>query len=116
MKYSIDATNKILGRLASDVALKLRGKDDPKFDPTKFSGNTVMVFNTDKIAVTGRKLKQKMYRRHSGYIGNLKEESLELVIEKDSRRAVRQAVSGMLPKNRMRALMLKHLLLKKGGE
>lgn len=114
-EYKIDAENKVLGRLASEVAVLLRGKNDPRFNPTEFSGNKVTVFNTDKIAVTGRKLKQKMYRRHSGYIGGLKEERLEQVMEKDSRRAVREAISGMLPKNRTRAKWLRNLTLIKGN-
>ena len=114
-EYKIDAAHKVLGRLASEVAVLLRGKNDPKFDPTKLSGNRVTVFNADKSAVTGRKMKQKMYRRHSGYIGGLKEEALSLVMQKDSRRVVREAVSGMLPKNRSRAKWMKNLILVKGG-
>ena len=115
MEYKIDASNKILGRLASEVAVLLRGKNDPRFNPTKLSGNTITVYNTDKIAVTGRKMSQKMYRRHSGYIGSLKEETLARVIEKDSRRVIREAVMGMLPKNRSRAKIIKNLTLVKGG-
>jgi large subunit ribosomal protein L13 len=115
MEYKVDAQNKILGRLATQVADLLRGKNSPTYEPTKFSGNKVTVFNTNKIAVTGRKLKQKMYRRHSGYIGGLKEESMELVMQKDSRRVIREAVSGMLPKNRTRAKFMKNLILVKGN-
>ena len=115
MEYKIDAENKVLGRLASEVAVLLRGKNDPKFDPTKLSGNKVVVYNIDKIAVTGRKMNQKMSRRHSGYIGRFKEEALELVMKKDSRRVVREAIMGMLPKNRSRAKIIRNLTLVKRG-
>ena len=114
MEYKIDTTEKILGRLASEAVILLRGKNDPRFDPSKFGGNKVTIFNTDKIRVTGKKLVQKLYRRHSGYHGGLKEESLRDLLARDSREAMRKAVLGMLPKNKLRARFIKNLELCKG--
>lgn len=114
MEYKIDATNKILGRLASEVASLLRGKNSPSFEPSRFSHNEVTVFNTDKIKVSGRKMVQKLYRRHSGFHGGLKEESLRDLMVRDSRLAFRKAVLGMLPKNKLRARFIKNLILLKG--
>lgn len=114
MEYKIDATNKVLGRLASEVAVLLRGKNDPSFDPSRASDNKVVVNNTDKIAVTGRKMVQKLYRRHSGYHGGLKEERLRDLMARDSRLALRKAVLGMLPKNKLRAKFIRNLILHKG--
>jgi len=116
MEYKINAENKILGRLASEVAVLLRGKNSPYFDPAKFSGNKVIVYNTDKISVTGKKMTQKLYRRHSGYIGNLKEEKLKDQISRDSRIVFKRAVGGMLPKNKLRKRILKNLVLYKGSD
>lgn len=111
MEYSIDAENQILGRLASNVAMLLRGKDAPSFDPARMPTNVVTVYNTDKIRVTGRKLLQKQYRSHSGYHGGLRERTLKVVLADDSRVAFRHAVMGMLPKNRLRAKIIKNLIL-----
>ena len=116
MEYKIDATNKILGRLASEVSVLLRGKNTPAFNPTRMSSNAVVVYNTDKLRITGKKLLQKLYRRHSGHHGGLKEESLEKLMRRDSRLALRRAVMGMLPKNRLRSKLIKHLVMHKGGE
>ena len=116
MEYKIDAANRILGRLATEVAVLLRGKNSPNFDPAKLSGNKVIVKNTDKIRVTGRKMHQKLYRRHSGYIGNLKEEKLRDLMARDSRIVLRKAVLGMLPKNRLRDKIIKNLILLRGEE
>ncbi|QQG45110.1 MAG: 50S ribosomal protein L13 [Candidatus Sungiibacteriota bacterium] len=113
MEYKIDAANKILGRLATEVVVLLRGKNSPSFDPARMSGNKVIVFNTDKIRVSGKKLGQKLYRRHSGYHGGLKEEKLREVLARDSRLVLRRAVMGMLPKNRLRKKMIKDLILVK---
>lgn len=112
---TVDASGKILGRLAGDVAMILQGKTSPDFDPSRLSGNRVTVYNTDRIRVTGKKPLQKLYRRHSGYPGGLKEESLERMLARDSRVAVRHAILGMLPKNRLRPRMLKNLRLFKGS-
>ena len=113
MEYHIDAAEKIVGRLAGEVANLLQGKNDPRFDPARHSGNRVTVCNTDRMRTTGRKSEQKLYRHHSGYPGGLKEESLERMQKRDSRLVLKHAVNGMLPKNRLRALMMKNLTLLK---
>jgi large subunit ribosomal protein L13 len=113
-KHTIDATNKILGRLAVEIANLLRGKNKPSFVPYLDMGDEVIVINTDKIKVTGRKLKQKIYYRHSGYPGGLRATKLEEALKKDSREVVRRAVYGMLPKNKLRDKMIKKLKLYKG--
>jgi large subunit ribosomal protein L13 len=113
-KHTLDATNKILGRLAVELANLLRGKNKPDFVPYADRGDEVVVINTDKIKVTEQKLKKKIYYRHSGYPGGLKETPLEKVLEKDSREVVRKAVYGMLPKNKLRDKMINKLKLYKG--
>ncbi len=115
MRHSIDASNKILGRLASEVAILLRGKNTSKFDPAGRGGSSsVTVYNTDYVRTTGKKRGQKLYRRHSGYPGGMKEETLEHVMKRDSRVAVRRAVRGMLPKNKLRDRFMRHLILRRG--
>ena len=109
MDYNIDATNQILGRLASKVALLLRGKDSPAFDPTRLGANKVTVSNAAKLRFSGRKLNQKFYRRHSGFHGGLKQLKLKEMITKDPRLSLRLAVEGMLPKNRSRSKVMKNL-------
>ena len=111
MDYKIDASDKILGRLASEIALLLRGKNSPRFSPMHLAANRVVIYHTDAVRVSGRKAAQKLYRRHSGFPGGLKEESLERLLRRDSRQALRRAVAGMLPKNRLRPRMLKNLIL-----
>lgn len=113
-EYRIDAANQILGRVASRAAFMVRGKASPSFDPSRIPAIRVIITNTDKLRVTGKKMRQKIYRRHSGYHGGLKEETLEHVIERDSRLAMRRAITGMLPKNRLRARLLRHVILYKG--
>jgi large subunit ribosomal protein L13 len=113
-KHTIDATNKILGRLAVEVANLLRGKNKPDFVPYADRGDEVVVINTGKIKVTGQKLKKKIYYQHSGYPGGLKEISLEKALGKDSREVIRKAVYGMLPKNKLRDKMINKLKLYKG--
>ncbi len=115
MRYEIDATNKILGRLASEVAVKLRGKDTAQFDPARFLPQQVVVYNTDSIKITGKKMVQKLYRRHSGYPGGFKEETLGRVMARDSRRVIQRAVKGMLPKNKLRDRFMQNLTLYQGG-
>ncbi len=112
----INAEGKILGRLASEIAMILRGKNSPDFLPNRIGETTVTVLHTDRIRVTGRKMTQKMYRRHSGYLGHLKEERLGDLMERDSREAIRHAVAGMLPKNRLRKDWMKNLILLKGDK
>ena len=113
-KHTIDAANKILGRLATQVAVLLRGKGKPDFTPYLDGGDRVVVVNTDKIKVTGRKLKQKIYYHHSGYPGGIRARRLEEVLAKDSREVIRKAVYGMMPKNKLRDRMIKRLELYKG--
>lgn len=113
-KHIIDADNRILGRLAVEVANLLRGKNKSSFVPYLDKGDRVIVINTDKIQVTGRKMKQKIYYHHSGYPGGIKGVRLEEAMAKDSRQVVRKAVYGMLPKNKLRDKMIKKLELYKG--
>lgn len=115
MEHTIDASDKILGRLASEIALLLRGKENPRFDPARLTAQRVRVYNTDKIRVTGMKMQQKLYRRHSGYPGNLKEEKLGSLMARDSRIVLKKAVMGMLPKNRLRKAWIRNLVMRKGA-
>jgi len=115
-KHTIDATNKILGRLAVEVANLLRGKGKADFVPYLDKGDQVIVTNTDRIKVTGQKMKKKIYYHHSGYPGGIKEINLERLMEKDSRQVIKKAVYGMLPKNKLRNKMIKKLTLYKGEE
>jgi len=112
--YKIDATNKVLGRLASKIAILLQGKHKPNFVPYLNTGDKVIVINTDKMKITGKKLKKKVYYRHSGYPGGLKKITLEELMKKDSREVLKKAVWGMLPKNKLRKQRIKNLKLYKG--
>ena len=107
--HIIDAKGKILGRLASQIAILLRGKHKRDFDPSKDMGDVVIVKNVDKMKFTGKKLKKKKYYWHSGYPGGLKERTLEEMFKKDPKWVLREAVLGMLPKNRLRKKMIKRL-------
>jgi large subunit ribosomal protein L13 len=107
--YVVDAQGKTLGRLASRVAVILKGKHKPEYAPHLDVGDFVIVVNADKIHVTGRKLDQKIYYRHSGYPGGLSEITLRNQLEKHPTRAVQLAVRGMLPKNRLGRKMLRKL-------
>lgn len=115
-KHKIDATNKVLGRLATEVANLLRGKGKPEFVYHMDVGDEVVIINTDKIKVTGKKLDQKIYYHHTGYPGGIKEIKLVKALEKDSRVVVRKAIYGMLPKNKLRDKVIKKLKLYKGEE
>ena len=97
--YLIDADGQVLGRLASQVAAILRGKNKPEFTPNVDTGDHVVIINTDKVVLTGKKLEQKLYRRHSGKPGNLKEIKYGKLMAERSDFAVMQAIKGMLPKN-----------------
>lgn len=112
----IDAEGKTLGRLASDVAVRLMGKDKPTYTAHVVCGDKVIVTNCAKIKVTGNKMTDKMYYSHSGYPGGLKEINLKDLMVKDPTAAVRHAVKGMLPKNKLQAEMLKNLKLYAGAE
>ena len=109
--YTIDGSGKILGRLASKVAVILMGKNKPDFLPYKLSTNKVIVFNTAKIAVTGNKEKDKRYYRHSGYLGGIKFSTFREVSQKNPSIPFRRAVYRMLPKNKLRDKMIKNLKL-----
>ncbi len=114
--YLIDATDQILGRLASKIAKLLMGKHKPEYTPSSLVGDFVIVVNADKIKVTGKKMRDKKYYFHSGYLGNLKELSLRQMMERSPERVIRLAVSGMLPKNKLRKRMLKRLKIYRGPE
>ena len=107
--YTIDATNKILGRLAVEIAVLLRGKNEPDFAPNKEGNTIVIIKNVDKIKVTGKKMDQKKYFRHSGYLGSLKEKSLKTFFTEKPTEVLKKAVFGMLPKNKLRAKIIKRL-------
>lgn len=110
MDYHLDAKNKILGRLASEIAQILQGKKNPKYEPRLVGGDRVLVKNYKDIRVTGRKLKEKIYYHHTGYMGHLKEKTLEQVFAKDPKRVLRESVRRMLPKNFLNAKRLKNLV------
>ena len=114
--YVVDATNVPLGRLASKVASVLRGKNKPTFTPNVDTGDFVIVINTDKVVLTGKKLTDKYYRYHTGYIGGLKEVSYKKMLAEKSDLAVYEAVRGMLPKNSLGRDMIKKLRVYKGAE
>lgn len=104
--HIIDAEGKTLGRLATEIAMLLMGKHKPIYVPNLNTGDYVIVVNAEKIRVTGNKLQQKIYYRHSGYHGGLKERTLAQMLDKTPTRVIRQAVKGMLPKNSMGRHML----------
>jgi len=112
----VDAQNAVLGRLASEIAARLRGKHNPLFTPHVDCGDFVIVINADKVKLTGRKMQQKMYYRHSGYIGGLKEINAEKLLQKKPEDVIRNAVKGMLPKNRLGRKMYKKLKVYAGSE
>ncbi len=111
---TISARGKILGRLATEIAVTLRGKDNVNFQEHLLSGRKVIVTHAKDIVVTGRKLDQKMYYTHSGYIGNLKTMSLRDKLKTKPTDVVRHAVSGMLPKNRLRQHWMAALEIREG--
>ena len=114
--YLVDADGKTLGRLATQIADTLRGKGKPQFTPHVDTGDFVVVVNAEKIAVTGNKLDDKMYYRHSGYPGGLKERTLREQLERRPTEVIRRAVKGMLPKNRLAAAQLRKLKVYAGPE
>lgn len=105
----IDATGKTLGRVSRDIAVVLQGKDKPTFTPHVITGDHVVVLNADKVRVTGRKLLQKMYYRHSGYVGNLKTIILRDMLAQHPERVIQLAVKGMLPRNHQGRQMMSRL-------
>jgi large subunit ribosomal protein L13 len=114
--YVVDADDKILGRLATKIATRLRGKHKPEFAPHMDMGDFVVVVNAEKIKVTGRKLDQKRYYRYSGYVGGLKETDLRTMLERKPTEVIRHAVRGMLPKNRLGRKMIKKLKIYAGPD
>jgi len=114
--YVVDASDKALGRLASDIAKVLRGKHRPEFSPHLSLGDHVVVVNAEKIHLSGDKRQQKVYYRYSGYQGGLKKRTIKEVMEKDPGRVVRHAVKGMLPHNRLGRRILKNLKVYTGPE
>ncbi len=114
--YVVDAAGVPLGRLASCVASVLRGKNKPTYTPNVDTGDFVIIINTDKAVLTGKKLENKFYRYHTGYIGGLKEISYKKMMAEKSDLAVYEAVKGMLPKNSLGRQMLKKLKVYKGAE
>ena len=113
--YVVDASGRTLGRLASEVAQIVRGKHKPIFSPSVDVGDYVIVVNAEKVRVTGRKLDQKIYHRHSGYPGGLKQVSLRRMLEEHPTRVIEHAVAGMLPKNRLGRKMMKKLKVYAGS-
>ncbi len=114
--FLVDATDKTLGRLATEVARRLRGKHKPMFTPHMDTGDHIVVVNAEKIKVTGKKLEDKYYHRHTGYIGNLKSVKLSTVLETHPERAIQSAVKGMLPKNPLGRAMFRKLHVYAGPE
>ena len=112
----VDAKDKTLGRLASALASRLRGKHRPEFTPNADLGDYVVVINANKINVTGDKLNQKKYFKHSGYPGGIKSKSLDNVIKNSPEDAIRMAVKGMLPKNKLGKKMLTKLKIYKDND
>jgi large subunit ribosomal protein L13 len=114
--WVVDAQDAVLGRLASQVAARLRGKHKPLFTPHVDMGDWVIVVNAEKVKLTGRKWDQKIYYRHSGYIGGLKEITAKKLLEKRPEDIVRFAVKGMLPKNRLGRKLFKKLKVYTGAD
>jgi len=114
--YVVDANGRTLGRLATEIASRLRGKHKPEFTPHVDTGDYIVVVNAKHIRVTGNKLNDKMYHHHTGYIGNLKSMNLATMLEEHPERVLINAVKGMLPKNKLGAAMLKKLKVYPGAD
>ena len=114
--YVVDASDLILGRLATVVAARLRGKHNPLFTPHTDTGDFIIVINAEKIRLTGKKWTQKLYHHHTGYIGGLKTASAKELLEKRPEELIRRAVKGMLPKNRLGSQLYTKLKVYAGGE
>ena len=112
----IDVSGMVLGRVAKDIAVALQGKDKPTYTPHSLTGDFVVVVNASRIRVTGRKLEQKTYYRHSGYVGNLKTFVLQDMLKRNPERVIQLAVKGMLPKNNLGRQMLSRLKVYAGEE
>lgn len=114
--HTFDASQEPLGRIAAKAAHILMGKHRPTFEYHRKAGERVIITNTDRLMLTGRKWHQKRYFRHSGYIGNLRQTTAAELARRDSRELVRRAVSGMLPKNKLRVRLLKNVFIYKAGK
>jgi large subunit ribosomal protein L13 len=114
--YVVDASGRTLGRLATELARRLRGKHKPDYTPHVDTGDYIVVVNAARIHVTGNKLKDKIYYRYTGYVGNMKAESLESLLARSPEKVLRTAVKGMLPKNRLGSAMLRKLKIYAGAE
>jgi large subunit ribosomal protein L13 len=114
--YILDATDKPLGRLATEAATLLRGKHKPTYTPNVDTGDHVIVINAEKVVLTGKKLDQKEYIRHSGYVGGLRRTSSRELLEKKPELAIEVAIKGMLPHNRLGRQMYTKLKVYKGSE
>jgi len=112
--YVVDAAGKTLGRLATEIARRLRGKHKPEYTPHVDTGDYIIVINAEKVMVTGRKSSQKMYYTHSGYVGHLKEFTFEKLLDRSPERVIELAVKGMLPKNPLGRAMLRKLKVYSG--
>jgi len=112
--YVVDADGKTLGRLATAIAVTLRGKNKPQYTPHIDTGDFVVVVNAEKIAVTGQKLDQKLYHRHSGYPGGLRTRTLREQLDRQPAEVLRKAVKGMLPRNRLSRAQLTKLKIYAG--
>jgi len=112
----VDATDKTLGRLATELATRLRGKHKPEFTPNMDTGDHMVVINAEKIKVTGKKLEDKIYYHHTGYIGNLKSINLGKLLDQHPERVLQNAVKGMLPKNPLGRAMFRKLHVYAGPE
>ena len=113
--FVVDATNQPLGRLASEIARRLRGKHKPQFTPHMDVGDHIIVINAEKVAVSGNKMRDKMYYRHSGYVGSLKSQSLQKLLEEHPERVIEKAVKGMLPRNSLGRTMFAKLRVYAGS-
>ena len=114
--FTIDASGKEVGRLASQIAYLLMGKHKPLYVPFLDCGDNIVVIHADKVVFTGNKWQKKFYYHHTGYIGGIKSVSAEELLTKNSERIIEQAVKGMLPRNKMGRKILKNLKIYKGGE
>ena len=114
--YLVDATDKTLGRLSTEIARRLRGKHKPEYTPHVDTGDYIVVINAAKVRVTGNKMSDKMYHHHTGYVGNLKSISLEKLLAKAPERVIQHSVKGMLPKNPLGRAMFKKLRVYAGPE
>ncbi len=114
--YLVDVENRVLGRVATQIANVLRGKNKPTFTPSVDTGDFVVVVNADKIALTGNKLNDKIYYHHSEYPGGIKSISAGKLLEKKAEDLIKKAVKGMLPKNKLSRHMIKKLKIYTGGE